>query len=221
MRLFELFSNPRGFLMDMLYLLPAVIIALSFHEWAHAYAAYRLGDPTARNLGRMSVNPMCHLDPFGLIMLFLVGFGWAKPVPINPRNFKKPRRDEIIVSLAGVTANILLAFVFMGLYYLINLGFGFSNAVVNTIVMYIVQINIALFIFNLLPVPPLDGYRVVQCLLIRKVSPNVFYYAEKYGYLILIVLLMSGVFSGVLNAGLNGIMSAMSMVYTSIISLFV
>ena len=96
--------------------LPAILIGLTVHEWAHAYAAYRLGDPTARNLGRMTLNPLAHVDLFGFLMLLLVGFGWAKPVPVNPRNFKNYRRDDIIVSLAGIFTNVVIAFLFSFVY---------------------------------------------------------------------------------------------------------
>ena len=91
-----------SYVMELLYRMPAILVALAFHEWAHAYAAYKLGDPTAYNLGRMTLNPLAHIDLIGLIMMMLVRFGWAKPVPVSTRNFKHPRRDEIIVSLAGV-----------------------------------------------------------------------------------------------------------------------
>ena len=104
----------------MLYRVPAVIIAISFHECAHAYAAYRCGDPTARNLGRMTLNPVAHFDPVGLVMLLIARFGWAKPVPINTRNFKNPRRDEIIVALAGVATNLLIAFLTYGIMFVLQ-----------------------------------------------------------------------------------------------------
>jgi len=190
--------TPEG-LLGLLYSLPAILIALSFHEWAHAFAAFKLGDPTARNLGRMTVNPLRHIDPMGFLMLIIVGFGWAKPVPINPRNFSKPRRDEIIVSLAGITTNMLLAFVFMGLLSaMINL-IGFYNEVVVTILSALVIIDIALAVFNLLPIPPLDGYRFVMCLVPRKYALRVYVFVEKYGRIIGIVLLLVMVFSGVVG----------------------
>lgn len=102
-----------SYVMELLYRMPAILVALAFHEWAHAYAAYKLGDPTAYNLGRMTLNPLAHIDLIGLIMMMLVRFGWAKPVPVSTRNFKHPRRDEMIVSLAGVAMNLVLAFVTM------------------------------------------------------------------------------------------------------------
>lgn len=188
-----------SWLVDTLYCLPGIIIALSFHEWAHAYAAYRLGDPTARNVGRMTVNPAAHIDPVGIIMLLIVHFGWAKPVPVNPRNFKHPRRDELIVSLAGVVTNILLAFVSMGIW--VGLIFaGVENEIVLNIIQYIVVINLSLFVFNLIPIPPLDGYHVLECLLIRKVSYKFFAFIERYGFMLLIAILIINSRVGLLSS---------------------
>ena len=116
-----LFQDPLYFLEYSLYRIPAVLIALVLHEWAHGYAAWRLGDPTAKMMGRLSLNPLRHLDPLGTVMMFLLGFGWAKPVPINPRYFKRPRRDDLIVSLAGIAMNLLLFLVFTLLMVLLHL----------------------------------------------------------------------------------------------------
>ncbi|MBQ6704032.1 MAG: site-2 protease family protein, partial [Clostridia bacterium] len=154
--------------MELLYRMPAILVALAFHEWAHARAAYSLGDPTAFNFGRMTLNPLAHIDPWGFVMLALFRFGWAKPVPINPRNFKNPRRDEIIVGLAGVFTNLLLAFAAMGVFYGIAATVGLRNAALNTVIYYFYFINLSLCVFNLLPIPPLDGYQVFSCLLARR-----------------------------------------------------
>lgn len=105
-RLSSILQDP----LSLLYTLPAIIIGLTVHEWAHAFAADKLGDPTAKNLGRMTLNPFAHIDLFGFLCLLVVGFGWAKPVPVNPRNFKNYRRDDIIVSLAGIAMNLVVAF---------------------------------------------------------------------------------------------------------------
>ena len=118
--LFSLFSNPQTALLEIVCRLPAILIGLSFHEWGHAFVAYRLGDPTARNLGRMSINPFRHLDVIGFLMLVLARFGWAKPVPINPRNFSHIRRDTILVSLAGICVNFLLAFLTLFVVFLLS-----------------------------------------------------------------------------------------------------
>ncbi|HQQ41265.1 MAG TPA: site-2 protease family protein, partial [Clostridia bacterium] len=158
-RLFSLFQNP----LQLLYILPAILIGMTVHEWAHAFAAYKLGDPTAKNLGRMTLNPIAHFDIFGFLCLLLVGFGWAKPVPINSRNFKHFRRDDIIVSLAGITMNLIVAFLFSFIYVLgfTKCGLG-TNEAFTSIFGSILSINLALAIFNLLPIYPLDGSHVLE-----------------------------------------------------------
>ncbi len=187
----HLFADPQTTIIQVLYSLPAILIALSFHEWAHAYAAYRLGDPTARNLGRMTLNPFSHIDPIGFVMLLFVRFGWARPVPINPRNFKKPRRDDTIVSLAGVTVNFLLAFASVIILY-IYIALGGRNDVLMTILDYFCIINLGLMVFNLIPIPPLDGSHVLENLLIRTVGPRPFVFLSKYSVILLVVLLFAG-----------------------------
>ncbi len=155
-----------------------VISALTFHELAHAWAAYRAGDETAYRMGRMSLNPLVHLDPLGTIMLFFSPIGWAKPVPVNPANYRNPRRDDILVSVAGVSANALLALFWTAVYSVIiylqaRQGVDASGAgqpdrlleVIQSIAFWGMFINVALAIFNLLPIPPLDGSHVLAQML--------------------------------------------------------
>lgn len=202
-------------IINAIYSFVAFAFAISFHEWAHAFAAYRLGDPTARNAGRMTLNPFKHIDLFGTLMLLVFGFGWAKPVPVNPRNYKNLIRDDIIVSLAGVLVNMLLAFVFMPLsLYLVQISLEQQSIVLSVLaamIDYFVFINITLAIFNLIPVPPLDGSHVLEDLLIRKVGPKPFIWMRNNSrYLligVLIILRITGVLSLVTNSVYEGIAS--------------
>ena len=140
-----LFSDPVGFLRNLLISAPAILIALTLHELAHGLVAYWCGDPTAKLMGRLTLNPIKHLDPVGTALLFLVGFGYAKPVPINPRNFRHPRSDDFFVSIAGITMNLILFFLF-----------------------YCAQVNACLAVFNLIPLPPLDGYHVLNDVILKR-----------------------------------------------------
>ncbi len=195
--MFNLFNNFS--IMDILYRIPAVLIALSFHEWGHAFAAYKLGDPTARNMGRMTVNPIKHIDPIGLICMALFSFGWAKPVPVNPRNFNNYRRDDILVSVAGVSINLLLCFVSSGLLILIADVLNVQNAALITIVLNFCLINIGLCVFNLVPIPPLDGYHVLKNATLRIIPPSFFMSLERYGSIILMLALFTGALGNVLS----------------------
>lgn len=195
-----MFSNIQDYIMGILVSLPAILIALSFHEFAHAWAANKMGDPTAKNMGRMTLDPFKHLDPIGFVMLLLVGFGWAKPVMVNPRNYRHPRRDDILVSLAGPVMNFCLAFVSYGLYFFVLLVLKVDNEIVLQIVSSLVVLNVYLCIFNLIPIPPLDGYHVLKSALLGKVRPEFFWKFERYGFIILIVLLLVLRNVGILNS---------------------
>ena len=214
-RIAQLFQNPLQFL----YVLPAILIGLTVHEWAHAYAAYRLGDPTARNLGRMTLNPLAHIDPIGFAMLLLVGFGWAKPVPVTPRNFKYYRRDDIIVSLAGIATNLIVAFLFSFVYVAGILKWGLAtNEAFMSIIGSIITINLTLAIFNLIPFYPLDGSHVAESLLMHKM-PRVFMFLRQYGQWILLALLLSGAVSTVLGYLISTIFSGFSSVAVWVVNL--
>lgn len=173
---------------DMALMLPGIILGLTFHEYAHGMVAYRLGDRTAYDMGRLTVNPLAHIDPVGFILLFLAGFGWAKPVPVNPVNFRGDmRRGMLLVSLAGPGTNLLLA-----LASAVVLGFSVLWRVpyLDAIIYYMVQINVVLALFNLLPIPPLDGSKVLAGLLPG--SQDWLYKMEAYGTIILILLIFTG-----------------------------
>ena len=179
----------------------AALIALSVHEFAHGYAAYKMGDSTAKNLGRLTINPLKHLDIIGTICMVLFRFGWAKPVPINARNFKNPKRGFAISALAGPLSNLLLGFLTVGLYLLyfallrdVRFEEGFVLNLAQTVAdfLYIFfSLNIGLAIFNLIPVPPLDGSRILNVVLPPKAYFGIMRHERKI-YLILVIWLLAG-----------------------------
>lgn len=203
-----------NYLIDFLIVLPAVLIAISFHEFAHAAAAYAMGDPTAKNEGRLSVNPAKHIDPIGLLMLMIARFGWAKPVPVNENNFKNRTMGSLLVSIAGIGMNILIAIVaFIILHFTQNL---FQNYAYFEVMSSIIRINIAFAAFNLLPVPPLDGSKILVALLPSKYRYMVYKY-ENYGTVILILLLITGTLGIVLNPIVNVIIAFITSVINFIL----
>lgn len=190
-----MFTMPR--LAELLLSLPAVLWAITFHEFCHGYAAYRLGDPTAMRSGRLTLNPLAHLDPVGALLLLVARFGWAKPVPIDPRYFKNPARDMVIVSLAGAAGNIATAFVAGLLMRVMPKAILLNYAVLNFMVL-MVFINLGLAVFNLLPIPPLDGSKILYVLLPPRWM-EAYYKLERYGMLILMVLVIFGVVQQVMS----------------------
>ena len=189
-------DEPLEFLKLLACVIPVMLISLTLHEWGHAYAAHKCGDDTARSLGRMTLNPLRHIDPIGFIAILLVGFGWAKPVPVNSRNFRNYKRGEAIVSLAGVTMNLLLAIVFSAVFVLLYHMYvtgsysWLENGLLVEIVMYGISLNIVLMFFNLMPIYPLDGYHIFELLLARRLPMNVFLFLRRYGQFILIGILL-------------------------------
>lgn len=189
-----------------LYLIPVILLSLSFHEFAHAYVSYKLGDPTAKNYGRLTLNPGRHLDILGTIMILVSFFGWAKPVPINPMYYRNPRRGTMLVSLAGPLSNILLALIFYFPLAYISAKYGTPGYSLNYISIiyqlsrffYIININLA--VFNILPVPPLDGSKILSGLL----PPRQYFKMMEYenyiaiGFLILIFA-MPGVLETIMS----------------------
>lgn len=197
----------RGALATKLLLLPGIIIGITFHEAAHGYVSYWLGDPTPKLQGRLSINPIDHIDPMGFIALLLVGFGWGKPVIIDPRYYKHPKRDELLVSLAGVTANLIIAIILAIVQViLIKNGLVYSGnttwTTISQIVIYAIFINLVLMCFNLLPVPPLDGFSVItQIFDLKKYSW--YYPVYSNGFFILMALVFLGALDGFLDKSVS------------------
>jgi len=184
-------------LADLLLSVPAVLWAITFHEFCHGYMAYRLGDPTAARMGRLTLNPLRHFDPIGALMLLLFRFGWAKPVPVDPRYFKNPRRDMFLVSIAGVSGNFLTAFVFGMTARLFPYPFLAIPALRQFIFLMIV-INIGLAVFNLIPIPPLDGSKLLYPLLSPALLEK-YFWLERYGFFILMILVALGVVQAIMG----------------------
>ncbi len=185
-----------------LYTAPATLIALIMHEMAHAWVSYALGDPTPRSDGRLTPNPLKHLDPIGTICLLLFHFGWARPVMVNPQYYKKPRLGMALTALAGPAANFILAFLFTGLYiWLARRTGGDTTGVSGYLLLlayYSIFLNIGLGTFNLIPVPPLDGSKIIGAVLPDRLYFSLMRY-ERYGTIVLVVLLYSNLLDGPLD----------------------
>lgn len=207
-------TNP-GALFSLLVSIPGVLIAITFHEFAHGFAAYKLGDNTAKNEGRLSLNPKDHLDPIGTLLLLFAGFGWGKPVHVNPNNYTRKismEKGEAIVSVAGPAMNIILAFVFAIIYYAIYkfAGSAFLMSTVGGIVMLLIQatisINIGLGIFNLIPLPPLDGSKIIMPFLPYN-AKQWFRSNEQIFYIVFVAIWITGIAGMLISPAISGVMS--------------
>ncbi len=197
--IFNLINGGRDALISLLLSLPVIIIALCVHETAHGYVAYKMGDPTAKNLGRLTLNPLKHLDPLGTLAMLVFGFGWAKPVPINARNFNNPRVGMALTGIAGPISNLILGLISCVLYSMSNVAYwvlivkGASESV--TTVIYVLtllffvgaSLNFGLMAFNLIPIPPFDGSRFFYLLLPQRLYFKVMQYEQ---YIMIAILLL-------------------------------
>ena len=207
------YSNPMEWLTAKMLLLPGIIIGLSFHEFGHAVVAYKLGDNTPKLQGRVTLNPLAHIDWMGLAALFFCGFGWGQPVQINPYNFKHRRRDELFVALAGVVMNLLLAAAFTviaKIFIMAAGGSAFINSTAATgiweILIYAIQINLVLMIFNLIPCPPLDGFNIIANVFGFGGSET-YWRIYRYGSWILVLIIITGVTSMILSPCVSFLMN--------------
>jgi Zn-dependent protease len=188
-------SGILNFLLERLYMIPGIVLAISVHEYGHAKVAQLCGDRTAEYMGRVSLDPRAHIDIVGLLMLFFVGFGWGKPVLIDPRQMKHPRRDQILIGLAGVfnnfIASIVFAFVFRFYVQLAPRTFLLSTLgmVIYTLLQSVVAINISLMLFNLLPVPPLDGFGVITDIF-NLYNTRFYSFVRQYSFMILMFMIL-------------------------------
>ncbi len=183
-------TDKRLFLNMLIFL----IIAITIHEFAHALVADKLGDPTPRAYGRLSLNPLKHIDIFGLLALLLIRIGWGKPVPIDSSNFRSPKRDEVLVSLAGPLSNIILAIIFSLILKLTSL-----SALPSLLISSFIQLNVILAVFNLLPIAPLDGSKIFLGLLPIETSILWQEDMQKYGYIIILLLSYAGLLFPIIN----------------------
>ena len=182
----------------------ALFTAISFHEYSHGLVAFKLGDPTAKSMGRLTLNPLSHLDPVGALMMIFFRFGWAKPVPVNPYYFKDPKRDMAIVAFAGPVANIVLAFLCSTLFGVLS-SVSVANVIIFQIVVIVARfflncavLNVYFAIFNLIPFPPLDGSKILFSVLPTEAYNKLLTY-ERYGTIVLILLSLTGVLGNILS----------------------
>ncbi len=207
-------NNPSA-LFALLASIPGVLLAITFHEFAHGFVAYKLGDNTAKNEGRLSLNPFDHLDPIGSLMLLFAGFGWGKPVPVNPRNYTRKismEKGEAIVSAAGPMMNFLLAIIFTFIYFALYRfsGVEFLSSTIGQIIMLLINvsisINIGLGVFNLIPLPPLDGSKIIMPFLPYK-AKQWFVNNEQIFSIIFVILWITGIAGTIISPVINGITS--------------
>lgn len=217
-------SNP-GQILALLLSIPGVLIAITFHEYAHAWTAYKLGDDTAKSQGRLSLNPLKHMDPIGIVMLLFLGFGWGRPVEIDSRNFNRNisvRKAEAIVSIAGPLANIILAIVFSAIYGAL-IKFNALTSMdtrtaltIITILQSIISINIGLGVFNLIPLPPLDGSKVLSYFLPYN-ARNWFENNQQIFYIIFLIIWITGIAGTIISPAITsiyyGLMKLVSLVF--------
>lgn len=213
-------------LQSILIGVPTTLLALTVHELAHGWVSSKLGDPTPRYQGRLTMNPLAHLDLIGTILMILTGFGWAKPVQINPNYYKNRTKGMALVAVAGPLANFILAFIGILAGYIIILLCllaGVTNSVINTlesIVFVFAFRNLCFMVFNLIPLPPLDGFKVAGLFIPSRIYYNILRY-EQYVILIIMFLSLSGAFNSIIGTGVNFFMNMLFNAVWSILGIFI
>lgn len=203
-----------SYIASKILMIPIVLIALTFHEFSHGFISSKLGDPTPRITGRLSLNPMAHLDPMGALLMVLTGFGWARPVQIDARYYKNPKWGMAITAVAGPLSNLVLAFLAMIIYtviFILNIKIGLFSGAIDTIsgfVLMFVQVNLCFMVFNLIPIPPLDGSRILGLFLSTR-SYFKLQQLERYSFMIIIVLSLTGVFDRIIGTGVGVVLTGL------------
>ena len=211
----------QSFLQDAIYLIPAVLLSLSFHEFSHGYVAFKLGDPTAKQAGRLTLNPLAHIDPLGTLGMLIFRFGWAKPVPVNVMYFKDRKKGMAITAAAGPISNLLLAFLCLLLFVpvLVYAGWTAVGSYAANFLYIMVMINVGLAVFNLLPISPLDGSKILYAVLPNKIYFSIMRY-ERYFQPVLFLLLWTGLLSRPISFLRDAVISGMEFLVSPIFSLF-
>ena len=210
----------------VLLLIPLRLLALVIHECSHGYVSTKLGDPTPRIQGRLSLNPLVHLDPVGTILMILTGFGWAKPVEVNPMYYKDRKKGMALVAIAGPLSNLLLAFVSLLIYFLFAVIIHYTKIgvsakllqIVGTACSYSAQVNLCFFVFNLIPIPPLDGSRILGMFLKDRTYYNMMQY-ERYSMFLIMFLSLTGMLDSVIGTGMNLFYGGIIKILTNLVNL--
>ena len=215
-----------SYLMDKLITIPMVLIALMFHELAHGWVSGKLGDPTPKMTGRMTLNPLEHLDPIGTLLMILTGFGWAKPVQINPRYYKDPKKGMALTALAGPVANLflsILSFVIYGIIYIIyakTVIFANSMQSFSYLLVRFVTLNLCFMVFNFIPIPPLDGSIILGLFLSNSAYFKIQQY-ERYSFILIILLSVVGAFDVIIGTGVNFVFNNLLVFFNKIIMMVI
>lgn len=215
-----------SYIASKILMIPIVLIALTFHEFSHGFISTKLGDPTPRITGRLSLNPMAHLDPMGALLMVLTGFGWARPVQIDARYYKNPKWGMAITAAAGPLSNLLLAFLAMIIYtiiFILNIKVGLFSGSIDTIsgfVLMFVQVNLCFMVFNLIPIPPLDGSRILGLFLSSR-SYFKLQQLERYSFMIIVLLSLTGFFNRIIGTGVGVVLTALINLCNMIVQLVV